>query len=171
MVSRVLTEDQKNERIRICCDWMVADEEEDIFSRVITGEESWVFEYDLVNKRAYMVWLAPNEPRVKKTCKSRSQIKVMVTVFFDCRGIILIEWMEKASTITGQSYIDTMKRLWGRTRKKRPSLWRDNSWILHHDNAPAHKSFVVAQFLAKNRTTVLEHLPYSPCATSFSSIK
>ncbi len=51
MVPRVLTEDQKNERIRICCDWMVADEEEDIFSRVITGDESWVFEYDLIKKR------------------------------------------------------------------------------------------------------------------------
>ncbi len=150
MVPRVLTEDQKNEQIRICCDWIVPDEEEDIFSRIITRDKSWVFKYDLIKKQADMVWLVPNEQKVKKARKSKSQIKVMATVFFDCRGIILIEWMEKGSMITGQSYIDTMKWLRERVWKKRPSLWRNNSWILHHDNAPAHISFAVAQFLAKN---------------------
>lgn len=162
MVPRVLTDEQKHDRIRIVCDWLVADESEDIFSRVITGDESWVFEYDLSKKRADMVWLAPDEPRVKKARKSKSQVKVMATVFFDCRGLILLEWMPTGSTITGNAYVETMRRLRERIRKKRPELWRENAWILHHDNAPAHRSFIVSDFLARNRTTVLEHPPYSP---------
>jgi len=40
--------------------------------------------------------------------------------------------------------------------------WKTNSWFLHHDNAPAHPSVLVKDFLAKNNVTTLEHPPYSP---------
>ncbi|KAG5337990.1 MOS1T transposase, partial [Acromyrmex heyeri] len=35
-------------------------------------------------------------------------------------------------------------------------------WILHHDNAPAHTSLVVREFLARSSIIVTEHPPYSP---------
>jgi hypothetical protein len=38
----------------------------------------------------------------------------------------------------------------------------NNSWILRHDNAPAHTALPVREFLASKQITVLEHLPYSP---------
>jgi hypothetical protein len=38
----------------------------------------------------------------------------------------------------------------------------NQSWVLHHDNAPAHLSFLVRNFLAKNETTVVPQPPYSP---------
>jgi hypothetical protein len=44
--------------------------------------------------------------------------------------------------------------------KKRPELWPTN-WILHHDNAQAHKVLSVKQFLAKKLITEMEHSPYS----------
>jgi transposase len=34
--------------------------------------------------------------------------------------------------------------------------------VLHHDNAPAHMSFFVRNFLAKNKTTIVPQPPYSP---------
>jgi hypothetical protein len=37
-----------------------------------------------------------------------------------------------------------------------------NSWILHHDNAPAHMALSMRKFLASKQITVLEHPPYSP---------
>ena len=83
---------------------------------------------------------------------SKIGVKVMATVFFDCRWL-----MPAASTITGNAYVETMRQLQERIRKKRP-----NSWVLHHDHAPTHRSFIVSHFLAQNRTTVLEHPPYSP---------
>ncbi|KAL4154057.1 hypothetical protein QTP88_001890 [Uroleucon formosanum] len=49
-----------------------------------------------------------------------------------------------------------------RVRRKRPELWENDSWILHQDNAPAHSALSVKRFLAKNRTPVLQHPPYSP---------
>ena len=39
--------------------------------------------------------------------------------------------------------------------------WNQNL-IIHHDNAPAHRSFKVSQFLAKNNMTVIPHPPCSP---------
>jgi transposase len=37
----------------------------------------------------------------------------------------------------------------------------NQSWVLHHDNAPAHSSFLVRNFLAKNKMTVVPQPPYS----------
>jgi transposase len=38
----------------------------------------------------------------------------------------------------------------------------NQSWVFHHNNAPAHLSFLVRNFLAKNETTVVPQPPYSP---------
>jgi transposase len=41
-------------------------------------------------------------------------------------------------------------------------MWTNQSWVFHHDNAPAHLSFLVCNFLAKNETTIVPQPPYSP---------
>jgi len=46
--------------------------------------------------------------------------------------------------------------------RKRPEKWRDGDWILHHDNAPAHTSHPVQQFLAKHGTAQLQQPLDSP---------
>ncbi|UYV78520.1 hypothetical protein LAZ67_16001878 [Cordylochernes scorpioides] len=47
-------------------------------------------------------------------------------------------------------------------RQKRPDLWKIKNWLLHHDNAPAHTSLLVRDFLAKNNTLMMPQPPYSP---------
>ncbi|CAK9827073.1 Mariner Mos1 transposase [Anthophora retusa] len=47
-------------------------------------------------------------------------------------------------------------------RRKRPELWRNNSWFLHHDNAPAHTSHIVRDYLTKNNINTVPQAPYSP---------
>jgi len=47
-------------------------------------------------------------------------------------------------------------------REKRRELWQDKSWLLHHDNAPAHNALSIRQFLAEKNIAVLEQPPYSP---------
>jgi hypothetical protein len=58
-------------------------------------------------------------------------------------------------------YIDTLPLPRGAVRRKRPENWRTNSWFLIHNNAPAHRSALAKDFLAKNNVTMLEHPPYS----------
>jgi transposase len=47
-------------------------------------------------------------------------------------------------------------------RRKWPELWKNRNWLLHHDNAPAHTSLVVREFLTKNNVTTVPHPAYSP---------
>ena len=44
----------------------------------------------------------------------------------------------------------------------RGQRWQNQNLIIHHDNALAHRSFKVSQFLAENNMTVVPHPSYSP---------
>ena len=41
-------------------------------------------------------------------------------------------------------------------------MWKNGSWGLHQDNAPAYNALSVNAFLMKHKITMLEHPPYSP---------
>ena len=58
--------------------------------------------------------------------------------------------------------MDVLKGLREKVRRKRPELFANSSWILHHDNAPAHPALSVRKVLATKQITVLEHPAYSP---------
>ena len=47
-------------------------------------------------------------------------------------------------------YLNVMKRLREQIRRKGADLWKENSWILHHDIAPSHKAIIVNKYLTKN---------------------
>jgi hypothetical protein len=57
--------------------------------------------------------------------------------------------------------VEILKYLCKAVLRKRPEIW-SNNWILHHDNAPAHKALTVKQFLALKLVTEREHPTYSP---------
>ncbi|UYV75892.1 hypothetical protein LAZ67_13001698 [Cordylochernes scorpioides] len=101
-------------------------------------------------------------PRPKKARKAPSKVKVMLTVFFGYQGIVHHEFQQQGSTITADSYLGVLRRLREAIRQKRPELWRSKSWILHHDNAPAHTALKISKFLQDHSTSVFPQPPYSP---------
>ena len=54
--------------------------------------------------------------------------------------------------------IDILRRLRNAVRRKRPEKRKTHRWFLLRDNAPAHQSILVKDFLAKDDVTTLEHL-------------
>ena len=92
---------------------------------------------------------------------SLSKFKDMVIVFFDIQGIVIAEWVPSGQKVNQQYYIEVLRKLRERVRRKRTELWR-NVWILHQDYAPAHNALSAKEFLANKNITVLEHPPYSP---------
>ena len=86
----------------------------------------------------------------------------MLIVFFDVHGIVHLEFLPQGQTINQNVYKDILRRLMRSVREKRRELWETKSWLLHHDNAPAHNALSIQQFLAENNITVLEQPPYSP---------
>jgi hypothetical protein len=82
--------------------------------------------------------------------------------FFVIKGVVHHEFLHQGQTLNCWYYLEVLKRLRGNVRRKRPQLWRNNSWYLHHDNASAHASLAIRDFLANMNTTVLPQPPHSP---------
>jgi hypothetical protein len=58
--------------------------------------------------------------------------------FFDIEGVVQHEFLYQGQTVNHWYYLEVLKRLRENVRRKKPQLWRNNSWFLHHDNAPTH---------------------------------
>jgi len=99
---------------------------------------------------------------LKKGRQLRSKTKVMLLAFFDSESIVHHEYAPDGQTVNKEFYLEVLRRLRESVRRKRPEKWLDGNWILHHDNAPAHTSYLVQQFLVKHCTAQLQRPPYSP---------
>ena len=87
----------------------------------------------------------------------------MLICFFDQEGIVYREFVPPGMTVNADFYCDVLRRLRENVQRKRPQKWRNQNLIIHHDKAPAHRSFKVSQFLAKNNMTVIPHTHPVPC--------
>jgi len=86
----------------------------------------------------------------------------MLICFFDQKGIVYKEFIPPGQTLNASLYVEVLIRLRENVRRKRPDQWQNNTWLLHHDNAPAHAALLTRPFLTDNNMTVVPHPPYSP---------
>jgi hypothetical protein len=82
--------------------------------------------------------------------------------FFYWRGIAHHEFVPRGETVNKEFYLKVMKRLREAVRRKRPEAWTNKTWMLHLDNAPAHASLLIREFLAKQERIVMPQPPNSP---------
>lgn len=162
-VPRLLTVDQKRTRVtisKLCLDKFKCNSSE-FLRRYVTVDETWIHYYTPETKEQSKQWTSPNERAPKKAKTVRSAGKIMATVFWDSKGIILIDYLEKGKTITGQYYADLLDRFNAKLKEKRPHLSKKKV-LFHHDNAPAHSSAISTAKLVELRYELLPHPPYSP---------
>jgi len=86
MVPKKLTEEQKQRRATIYQDLL--ERQDDILGRVITGDETWVYQYDLERKRQSAQWKTANFPTTKKIPSVQIKRHKMLLTFFDIRGSV-----------------------------------------------------------------------------------
>ena len=163
MVPRLLNEGQKERRVKMCQDILEQLETEpNLLKKVVTDDESWIFEYDPLTKRQSIKWKSTLSPRLKKARVFKSKTKVMLITFFDVHEIIHAEFLPQGQTINQHVYKNILGSLMRSVWEKRRELWETRPRMLHHDNAPAHNALTIREFLAKNNIAVLEQPPYSP---------
>ena len=110
MVPKEFTEEQKHRRVTICQDLL--ERQDDILGRVITGDETWVYQYDPETKRQSAQWRTANSPRPKKFHRSKSRVETMLlTFFFDIRGIVHYEFVPPGQTVNQVYYLEVLERL------------------------------------------------------------
>jgi hypothetical protein len=86
----------------------------------------------------------------------------MLIIFFDYEGVVRHEFVPQDQTVNKEIYLEVIRLLPESIRKKRPESWKAKRWMLHHENALAHLSLLVWDFLTRTDTTVIPQPPYSP---------
>ena len=86
----------------------------------------------------------------------------MLICFFDQKGIVHKEFVLPGQAVNAAFYVEVLRRLRENVRRKRPDQWQNNTWLPHHDKAPAHAALLTRWFLTDNNVTVVPHPPYSP---------
>ena len=129
---------------------------------ILTGDETWCYQFDPESKWQSMAWCSQTSPRPKKNHLQKSKVKTLVIAFFDNKCIINKESVPAGQTINAAIYQAVLNRLLQRIRRVRPELHRTGKWMLLHDNAPVHSAIRVRQFLAQKMVAMLDHRPYSP---------
>jgi hypothetical protein len=65
-----------------------ANGDHEFMKTVITGDEMWVYRYDPETMVQSLQW-KHSSPRPKRAQRVQSKVKVLLTIFFDYRGIVL----------------------------------------------------------------------------------
>ena len=117
---------------------------------VITGDESWVYGYGPETKRQSSQWKKkPTPSRPRKVRLVKINAKSMIIAFFDVKGTVSKEFVPTGQDVNSGFYCDVLRRLGENVRRRRPRLWREQTWLLHRVNVPSHTSVFTRRFLAK----------------------
>lgn len=162
-VPRMLTPHQRQQRIDACSSFLerCGEENTSILKRIVTGDETWVHHFEPESKQESMQWHKKGTPPPKKFKVSESAGKLMATIFWDCQGILMIDYKDKGVNITGEYYAALLERLREAIKEKRRGKLTKGVLLLH-DNAPVHKSRIATAALDRCGFEQLEHPPYSP---------
>ena len=95
-----------------------------------------------------------------------SKPRWLLIAIFDVHEIVHAEFLPQGQTINqrpnyNKNILRHLMRLVREKRKEKKRTWETRSWLLQHDNAPAHNASGIWEFLAKNNIAVLEQPPYS----------
>jgi len=74
----------------------------------VTGDESWVYGYDLETKKQSSQWRGPTSQQPKKGCQVPSKTKVMLLAFFDSEGIVCHKYAPDGQTINKEFYVEIL---------------------------------------------------------------
>ena len=161
-VPRILTVDQKQQSVSVCTELrQLASDDENFLSRVITGERAGFTVTTLRQRDNPPSGKAPRH-QGQKGQTGEKQSQEHYHHFLDIKGIVHKEFVPRGQIVNSGFYCEVLRRLRERVRRLRPQLWREQTWLLHHDNAPSHTAVITDKFLAKNKIAVIPHPPYSP---------
>ncbi|GFW10842.1 histone-lysine N-methyltransferase SETMAR [Trichonephila clavipes] len=90
--------------------------------------------------------------------------KIMCTVFWDSKSILLIDFLPRDQTINAAVYCETLRILRGAIQNKRRGFLSIGVVFLH-DNARPHTANVTKTLLREFDWDVFDHPPYKPDLT------
>ena len=85
----------------------------------------------------------------------------MTTVFWDQKGVLLVDFMEPGTTITSSVYCKTLTKLRRAIQNQRRGMLKSGI-VLLHDNARPHTAAKTKETVQNFKWETFDHPPYSP---------
>ncbi|GFW44767.1 histone-lysine N-methyltransferase SETMAR [Trichonephila clavipes] len=171
-VPKILTESHKTKRMSCALAFLTRYHEGcvDFLSQIVTGDETWVSYDTPESKRQSMEWRHTSSATRVKPKHIFTPRKIMCTVFWDSKGILLIDFLPRCQTINAAVYCETLRKLRRAIQNKRRGFLSKGVVFLH-DNARPHTANVTKTLLRGFGWDVFDHPLYRPdLAPSDSSL-
>ncbi len=162
-IPRFLTDSQKERRMS-CSQALLTfcdNDPDKFFARLVTMDESWIHHYDPESKEESKQWKHTTSPPPKKAKVQASAKKIMLSVFWDERGVLLTDYLRRGTTINAQYYVNLLQKLRDAIKTKRRGMLTKGVLLLQ-DNASSHTAVATTTFAAQCGYHILDHPAYSP---------
>ena len=148
-VPHLLTDEQKQSWVRLASQVIEKYDKCDPrhLEEIVTGDETWIYHFQPDSKAKNKVWVSSegDRPVIARRCKTSNRI--LYAIFFDSKGPVLQIPVPKGSSVTGKFYRESvLAQLVDFYQKRSPRTGVCGIKLLH-DNAPAHKSPTVQEYL------------------------
>uniref|UniRef100_A0A670ZEW1 Histone-lysine N-methyltransferase SETMAR n=1 Tax=Pseudonaja textilis TaxID=8673 RepID=A0A670ZEW1_PSETE len=163
-VPKILTGNHKSQRMAASLTFLYSyDKDGDSFlDRIVTGDETWVKHVSSETKLQSMQWGHTNSsPKPRKCLQTFSARKIMVTVFWDRQGVLLIDFLEHGATINFVRYCEMLQKLRKAIQNKHKEKLSSKILFLHV-NARPHTANRTREVLNAFKWEIFPHPPYSP---------
>ncbi|KAJ4450280.1 hypothetical protein ANN_01700 [Periplaneta americana] len=137
------------------------DDSDEFLDSIVTGDETWISHSTPETKQQSMHWRHSGSPVRTKFKQTLSVWKVMCTVFWDRKGILLIDFLPRGETVNADHYCETLRKLRRAIQNKMCGMLTAGV-VLLHDNARPHTARRTAAVLTKFGWELFVHPPYSP---------
>jgi histone-lysine N-methyltransferase SETMAR len=108
-----------------------------------------------------MEWSHTSLPIKKKFKQTISAHKIMCTVFWDRKRILLVEFLPQSSTVNAGVYCNTLKKLHCAIQNQQRGVLSQGVVMLH-DNACPHTAATVQDLIMTFDWVQLDHHLYNP---------
>lgn len=162
-VPKMLTDVHKTKRLGSALTFLTrySDDGENFLNKIVTGDETWVRHVTPESKQQSMEWRHTHSPKKQKFKTTMSAQKIMCTVFWDRKGVLLIDFLARGETINAARYCETLRKLKRAIQNKRRGML-SNGIVLLHDNARPHTANDTQTLVRQFRWEQFDHPPYSP---------
>ena len=118
-----------------------------------------LFTITLCNKKS---WIKRDEPAQSTSKADIQQKKVMLSVWWDFKGIVYFELLPRNQTVNSNVCCRQLMKLDKEIKEKCPELATRKGVIFHQDNARPHTYLVTRKKLLQLGWEIMLHPPYSP---------
>ncbi|GFV34573.1 histone-lysine N-methyltransferase SETMAR [Trichonephila clavipes] len=139
--------------------WYHVDGDE-FLDRIVTGDETWISHLTPETKQQSMHWRHSGSPVRTKFKQTMSVPKVMCTVFWDRKGILLIDFLIRGETVNVDHYCEILRKLRRAIQNKRCGMLNAGVVLLRY-NARPHAARRTAAVFTKFGRKLFYHPPYS----------